>query len=140
MPITRAMLTGAWTEATPEAFPPAGGHRTLFFQVWRGTSPGDALRFRGRYAALTHIDGPDSGQVRVAVDGEAPDVRPVFGPFCTGWRLNRLTFGDGVHEVRVEIPPEAPDPAAILAKAGNAMGKDVAKYDGLRWHPGALVD
>lgn len=108
--------------------------------VWRADKPGESLRFRykGRAAGISHVVGPDSGQIAVAIDGGTPSVRSAFDPYCTYHRINWFMVGEGLpageHTVTVTIHPDAPDKAAILAKGGGKID-DPKKFEGTAFHP-----
>ena len=66
----------------------------------------------------------------------------LFDSYCSYHRLSTLGVGselpDTIHSVRIEIHPETPDKAAILAKR-NQQVEDQEKYIGTAFYPGALL-
>jgi hypothetical protein len=88
------------------------------------------------------VIGPDSGQVRVTVDGGEPAVRPRFDGFCTYHRLSTLAVAtglpDAVHTVRIEVDRDSPDKAAILARRHEPMD-DPKRFEGTAFYPAAIL-
>ncbi|MFO0905190.1 MAG: GDSL-type esterase/lipase family protein [Pirellulales bacterium] len=110
----------------------------------RATKPGTTLtfRFRGTHAAIYDLLGPDCGQVIVTLDDRPPRIVPRFDSYCTYHRLATLQIGadlpDAEHTVRIELHPDQPDKAAILATRNNHID-DPARYNGTAFYPGALL-
>jgi hypothetical protein len=80
--------------------------------------------------------------VIVTVDDQAARIVPRFDAYCTYHRLSALMIGsdleDTVHTVKIEIHPEQPDKAKILAKNGNKIDKP-ERFDGTAFYPGAVL-
>lgn len=110
----------------------------------RISKPGDAMafKFKGTRCAIYDIIGPDCGQVIVALDNQPPKIVPRFDAYCTYHRLASLMIGadlkDEVHTVRIEIHPDQPDKAAILAKNKNVIDKP-ERFNGTAFYPGAVM-
>lgn len=110
----------------------------------RAAKPGETItfKFKGTRAAIYDLVGPDCGQVIVTLDDQAPRIVPRFDAYCTYHRLATLMIGtelpDAVHTVKIEIHPEQPDKAAILAKNGNKIDKP-ERFDGTAIYPGAIL-
>jgi hypothetical protein len=110
----------------------------------KAATPGDVLtfKFKGTRCSIYDIIGPDCGQVIVTLDDQAPRIVPRFDPYCTYHRLATLTIGtelpDAVHTVKIEIHPEAPDKAKILAQRGEKIDKP-ERYQGTAFYPGAIL-
>jgi hypothetical protein len=100
------------------------------------------FKFKGTRCALYDIVGPDCGQVIVTLDDQPAKIVPRFDAYCTYHRLSTLMIGDGltdsVHTVKIEIHPDQPDKAAILAKNKNTIDKP-ERFDGTKIFPGALL-
>jgi hypothetical protein len=109
-----------------------------------GSTPGETIRFKfkGTRCALYDIVGPDCGQVIVTLDDKPERVVPRFDAYCTYHRLSTLMIGDGlpdgVHSVKIEIHPDQPDKAAILARNKNSIDKP-ERFNGTKFFPGALL-
>lgn len=109
-----------------------------------GSKPGETItfKFKGTRCALYDIVGPDCGQVIVTLDDKPARIVPRFDPYCTYHRLSTLTLGDGLpdvlHTVKIEIHPDQPDKAAILAKNGNTIDKP-ERFNGTKIFPGAIL-
>lgn len=110
----------------------------------RGVQAGETItfKFKGTRCAIYDIIGPDCGQVIVTVDDQPARVVPRFDSFCTYHRLATLGLGseleDKVHTVKLEIHPEAPDKAKILATRNNKIDKP-GRYQGINFYPGAIL-
>jgi hypothetical protein len=143
VPLSNAMLSGGFrplseaNDALAKRFPrlPNGA-------VASQAGATLAFRFKGTRAALYQMIGPDSGQVTVRVDENPPRTVALFDSYCSSYRLSTLGIGselpDATHSVRIEIHPEEPDKAAILAKRNQQMD-DREKYKGTSFYPGALL-
>jgi hypothetical protein len=110
----------------------------------RATKPGETLsfKFKGTRAAIYDLVGPDCGQAIVTLDDQPPKIVPRFDAYCTYHRLATLVIGtdlpDTVHTVKIEVHPEQPDKAAILAKNKNTIDKP-ERFDGTAIYPGAIL-
>jgi hypothetical protein len=108
------------------------------------SKPGETItfKFKGTRCALYDLVGPDCGQVIVTLDDQPAKIVPRFDAYCTYHRLSSLMIGDGlpdtVHNVKIEIHPDQPDKAAILAKNKNTIDKP-ERFDGSKIFPGALL-
>jgi len=107
-------------------------------------APGETLtfKFKGTRCSIYDIIGPDCGQVVVTLDDQAPRTVARFDGYCTYHRLATLLIGtelpDAVHTVKIEIHPEPPDKAKILAQRGEKIDKP-ERYQGTAFYPGALL-
>jgi len=105
--------------------------------------PGESItiRFKGTALRIYDLLGPDCGQVVVKVDDKEGKVVPRFDAYCTYHRLATLTVAenlpDRVHTVRLEVHPEQPDKAKILAKRNEKID-DPKRYDDTAWYAGAI--
>ena len=113
-------------------------------QLHTGSKPGETItfKFKGTRCALYDLVGPDCGQVIVTLDDQPAKIVPRFDAYCTYHRLSSLMIGDGlpdtVHTVKIEIHPDQPDKAAILAKNKNTIDKP-ERFNGTKIFPGALL-
>ena len=141
VPVTAATLSSGFQPA-PADFAGRWSHRLS--ALHKASTPGDTLtfRFKGTRAAIYDIVGPDCGQVRVTVDDQPARLIPRIDAYCTYHRLATLSLGtelpDAVHTVRIEISPEVPDKAMILARNGNRID-DPARLEGTAFYPGAIL-
>jgi hypothetical protein len=110
----------------------------------KGTKAGETIhfKFKGTRCAIYDIVGPDCGQVIVTLDDQPARTVPRFDAYCTYHRLSSLMIGsdltDTVHSVKIEIHPDQPDKAAILAKNKNVIDKP-ERFNGTAFYPGALL-
>lgn len=143
-PITAARLSSGITalDMKTDAFGKRWANRLP--NLHTGSNPGETItfKFKGTRCALYDIVGPDCGQVIVTLDDKPARIVPRFDPYCTYHRLSTLTIGDGLpdtlHTVKIEIHPDQPDKAAILAKNGNTIDKP-ERFNGTKIFPGAIL-
>ncbi|MEZ0264602.1 MAG: SGNH/GDSL hydrolase family protein [Phycisphaerae bacterium] len=113
-------------------------------ELHKATKAGETIefKFRGTYAAIYDVIGPDCGQVSVAVDGGAPAIKPRFDAYCTYHRLAQLGLvadaPEAVHTVKITLDAKQPDKVKILAQRGEKMDKP-ERFDGTAWYPGAVM-
>lgn len=143
VPISQATLSSGFTkldlakDAMAKSFP-------RLRDLHRASKPGETItfKFKGTRAALYDLVGPDCGQVIVTIDGQPSKIVPRFDSYCTYPRLATLVIGselpDAVHTVKIEIHPEQPDKAKILAQRNNKIDKP-ERYDGTAIYPGAIL-
>lgn len=144
LPITAATLSKdfALLDAKTDAFGKRWANRMT--SLHKGSQAGATLsfKFKGTRAAIYDIIGPDCGQVIVTVDDQPPRTVPRFDSYCTYHRLATLGLGselpDQVHTVKIEIHPQQPDKAKILATRNNKMDKP-ERFDGTAFYPGAIL-
>jgi hypothetical protein len=124
VPITEAMLTGEWERRDPGQF---GKH---FETLWFTDAPGSKLtfRFRGTAASLFDVMGPDTGRVRVTIDGEDRGVREQVDRWSYYRRISALNIAGGledkIHTVSIELLADPPDRSAPIDEA-----KKLGRYD-----------
>lgn len=112
--------------------------------LWTAGQAGDTLtfRFKGTAAGIYDLVGPDCGQLAVRLDGQPARIVPRFDSFCTYHRLSKFMIGEGLpdtlHTVAIEIHPDEPDKARILAQRGEKMD-DPKRFAGRAWHAGAVL-
>jgi len=141
LPITAATLSSGFQPA-PADFAKRWSNRMS--ALHKAAKPGDVLtfQFKGTRASIYDIVGPDCGQVSVTVDDQPVKLVPRIDAYCTYHRLATLALGselpDTVHTVKIEISPEVPDKAKILAKNGNKID-DPKRFEGTSFYPGAIL-
>lgn len=144
VPLTQATLSDGWQKLDPPDNDLAKRFENRMPKMWVARRPGETikLRFRGTTLRLYDLLGPDSGQVIVRVDDQPGVIRPRFDAYCTYHRLATLTVAeglpDGLHTVELEIHPDQPDKAAILAQRNQTID-DPARYDGTTWYVGSIL-
>lgn len=144
VPISKAKLSSGFTKLDPAKDPMAKRFVARLGEMYKANQPGQTVefKFRGRYASVYDLVGPDCGQVIVTLDGGKPAVRPRFDAYCTYHRLATLGIGsdlpDAVHTVKIEIHPEQPDKARILAQRKEKMDNP-KRFDDRAWYPGAIL-
>ena len=117
IPISKSMLSGEWERRDPGPF------AKHFEALWFTNTPGAKLtfRFRGTATSLFDVMGPDSGRVRVMIDGDDKGVREQVDPWSYYERISSLTVGAGLedkeHTVTVELLPEPPDRSVPIDEA-----------------------
>ncbi len=144
LPISEAVLSKDFTllDAKTDAFGKRWANRMT--SLHKGSQPGATLtfKFKGTRCSIYDIIGPDCGQVIVTVDNQPPRTVPRFDSYCTYHRLATLGLGtelpDTIHTVRIEVHPEQPDKAKILATRNNTMDKP-ERYHGTAFYPGAIL-
>jgi hypothetical protein len=143
VPLSRARPGNGWRRLEPDKGAPRWFWDFLP-EVWRAERPGAALelRFRGTAIGLYDIIGPDTGAVKVTVDGRPSTKILRFDSFCTYHRLAKFMAAeglpDGEHVVRIEVSGEPLDKAKILSQRGEKIG-DPKQYTGAGLCAGAVL-
>ncbi len=143
LPISDAKLSAGFAKLDPAKDEMAKRYVRLK-DLHRAGTPGETItfKFKGTRAAIYDLVGPDCGQVIVTLDDQPAKIVPRFDAYCTNHRLSTLMLGtelpDAVHTVKIEIHPEQPDKAAILAKNKNTIDKP-ERFDGTAIYPGAIL-
>lgn len=136
--ITPEMLGGDWTAEPP------GDHAQHFPRIWVTRSPGATLtfRFRGTDASIMDLLGPDTGRVRVTIDGQDRGVREQYDRWCWFYRIGALSLASGLddreHTVIVELLSDPPDRSAAIAEAKQAGRYDAAAFEGVSLRFGCI--
>jgi lysophospholipase L1-like esterase len=144
LPINAAKLSPGFTHPDPDTDNFGKRWAIRMPNLHTATKPGETLtfRFKGTYAAIYDVIGPDCGQVTVTLDDNPPRIVPRFDGHCTYDRLSSFLLAkdlaNEVHTVKVEIHPEQPDKAKILAQRNAKMDKP-ERFEGTAFHPGALL-
>ncbi|MBI3854720.1 MAG: SGNH/GDSL hydrolase family protein [Planctomycetes bacterium] len=144
LPISDATLSKGFSLLDPQKDDFGKRWANRLSALHKAGSPGQFLsfKFKGTRCAIYDIIGPDCGQVIVTLDDQAPRTVPRFDSFCTYPRLATLLVGtelpDAVHTVKIEIHPDPPDKARILAQRNEKMDKP-ERYQGTAFYPGAIL-
>jgi len=105
--------------------------------IWYTDTPGATLtfRFKGASAAIYDLMGPDTGRVKITVDGKDMGVRQQVDPWSYYQRQAAIPIASGledtVHEVVVELLPDPPDRNVPIAEAKKANRYDPALFEGV---------
>ena len=135
-PITRDMLTGDWQEL-PAGDPLRKRFARQFDAIWFTRSPGARLTFTftGTDASLFDLMGPDTGQVKVTVDGRDAGVHKQVDPWSYYQRLAAIPLASnlprGQHTVTVELLPDPPNRAVAVAAAKKNNRYDPKLFEGV---------
>ncbi len=144
LPITAATLSNSFTLLDPKTDEFGKRWANRMTTLHKGTQPGETItfRFKGTRCSIYDIIGPDGGQVSITLDDQPARIVPRFDAYCTYHRLSALMIGtdleDKEHTVKIEIHPEQPDKATILAKNGNKIDKP-ERFNGTTFYPGAIL-
>jgi hypothetical protein len=144
VPLRRARLSAGWQKLEAQTNSLAKGFAHRMPELWRANQPGETIqfKFRGTAAGIYDLLGPDCGQVMVELDGQQPRMRPRFDAYCTYHRLATLMIGSNlsntVHTVKLEIHPDQPDKARILAQRNEKMDNP-KRFDDRAWYAGAVM-
>ncbi|MCB1279361.1 SGNH/GDSL hydrolase family protein [Prosthecobacter sp.] len=144
LPISKAALSPGFTLLDPKTDEFGKRWANRMTTLHKGSKPGETItfKFKGTRFSIYDIIGPDCGQVIVTLDDKPARIVPRFDAYCTYHRLSALMIGsdleDTVHTVKIEIHPDQPDKAKILAKNGNKIDK-AKRFDGTAFYPGAIL-
>jgi hypothetical protein len=142
--ITQASLSDGFVKPDAATDRLAKSFANRLPDLHRADQPGQKLtfKFKGTRCAIYDIIGPDCGQVTVTLDDRQPIVVPRFDAYCTYHRLATMVIGtelpDVVHTVTIEVHPDQPDKAAILARRNEKIDKP-ERFDGRAFLPGAIL-
>jgi len=144
LPLDIARLSRGWKKLDPAEHNLARRFQTRMPGMFFTNQPGESIRIRFRGTGLRIYDllGPDCGQVKVTLDDRAPVAKPRFDAYCTYHRLATLIVAenlpDTVHTVELELLPDQPDKAAILARRKQTIDNP-ERYDDTAWYAGAVM-
>lgn len=130
-----ADFSAGWSYMTPDDLALVREYNWLFPGLWRAVDPGEAItvQFTGTHIGLFDIGGPDSGRLKVTVDGGEPFLVDRFTLYNDHNR-NQYVFlpelPNGKHTVRFEIDAEMTDKAAVFEVSGNERS-----MEHVRQHP-----
>ncbi|CAM4443663.1 hypothetical protein FHS16_003900 [Paenibacillus endophyticus] len=136
LPLDRlAFFSEGWSYMTTDDFDLVREYNWLFPGLWRAVDPGEAItvQFEGTHIGLFDIGGPDSGRLKVSVDGGEAFLIDRFTPYNDHNR-NQYVFlpelPNGKHMVRFEIDHEKTDKASVFEANGNERS-----MEHVRQHP-----
>ena len=141
LPLSRLKRDAAVTPLAPDAWPRVAWGREHLPELWCLDREGAGLEFTftGTACGVYDIIGPDSGQVRVLVDGQPLPLAPRFDRSCSYFRPNYAILVDHLprrqHHVRIELGPPIPDKRAIVAEART----EPQRFAGNCWRPAAVL-
>ncbi len=146
--VTPSMLSGQWSEL-PADDPLRKQMASHFDTIWITKTPGAKLtfRFRGTSASLFDLMGPDTGRIRITMDGKEVGLTQQVDPWSYYQRLaaiNAPGVAEGEHEVSFELLPDAPDrtvpieAAKRLAESQKEGKYDAALFEGVALRVGCL--
>lgn len=144
LPITDATLSKGFAFLDPKTDPFGKRWAERLSALHKAGTAGETLsfKFKGTRCAIYDIIGPDCGQVLVTLDDKPAHTVARFDSFCQYHRLATLVIGtelpDAVHTVKIEIHPEPPDKAKILAQRNEKMDKP-ERFQGTAFYPGAIL-
>jgi hypothetical protein len=144
IPLNASLVSSGFRRLDPQTDEFGKRWSSRMTSLHRGSESGQTLtfRFRGTRCAIYDIIGPDCGQVSVTLDDQPPRVVPRFDAYCTYHRLATLPVGselsDTVHTVRIEIHPQQPDKAQILAQRQEKMDRP-ERFNDTAFYPGAIL-
>lgn len=122
-------FSAGWSYMTPDDFALVREYNWLFPGLWRAVDPGEAItvQFEGTHIGLFDIGGPDSGRLKVSVDGGEPFIIDRF-TLHNDHNRNQYVFlpelPNGKHTVRFEIDTEKTDKAAVFEACGNERSRE----------------
>ncbi|MEK4350949.1 GDSL-type esterase/lipase family protein [Paenibacillus sp. FSL R5-0475] len=122
-------FSAGWSYMTPDDSALVREYNWLFPGLWRAVDPGEAItvQFEGTHIGLFDIGGPDSGRLKVSVDGGEPFIIDRFTLYNDHNR-NQYVFlpelPNGKHTVRFEIDTEKTDKAAVFEACGNERSRE----------------
>ncbi|RTE11629.1 GDSL-type esterase/lipase family protein [Paenibacillus whitsoniae] len=124
-----AVLSAGWSYMTADDFTLAREYHWLFPGLWRAVDPGEAftVQFEGTHIGLFDIGGPDSGRLKVTVDGGEPFLVDRFTTYNDHNRNQYVYLPElpnGKHTVRFEIDHEKTDKAAVFEACGNERSRE----------------
>lgn len=135
-----ATFSSGWKKiSSGDASPVSNFCKDRWPYILRSARPGDSLtiQFKGRTAGLFDVIGPDSGKLRVFVDGKetGPVVR--FDPYCDSYRMHYFLLPElpnTLHTIRFEVSNEAPDKEMILLSYSNKE-KALKRVEDMKMNP-----
>jgi len=144
VPITEAALSKGFAFLDPATDKFGARWSARLPALHKATQSGETItfKFKGTRCSIYDLVGPDCGQVTLTLDDKPARIIPRFDQYCTYHRLASMVIGsdlaDEVHTVKIEIHPEQPDKATILAKNKEKMDKP-ERFNGTAIYPGAIL-
>ncbi len=144
VPISEATLSSGFAALDMKTDPVAKNFAHFLPQIYRANKAGETLtfKFKGTRAAIYDLVGPNCGQVIMTIDEQKPRNIARFDPYCTYHRLSQMVIDtdlpNAIHTVKIEIHPEQPDKAKILAVNKNKID-DPKRFNDTAYYPGAIM-
>ncbi len=144
LPISEATLSSDFKLLDAKTDPFGKRWANRMTALHKANKPGATVtfKFKGTSVSIYDIIGPDCGQVIVTLDDKAPRTVARFDSYCTYARLSTLWIGsdlpEAVHTVKIEIHPEQPDKAKILAQRNEKIDKP-ERFNDTAFYPGAIL-
>jgi hypothetical protein len=144
LPIQEATLSAGFRALDPMTDEFGKRWAKRMTSLHQGSQAGETIsfQFKGSRCAIYDIIGPDCGQITLTLDDQPARIIPRFDAYCVYHRLSALLIGsdlpDTVHRVKLQIHPDQPNKAAILAKNKNTIDKP-ERFNGTAFYPGALL-
>jgi len=135
-PITQDMLEGSWERISPAKVEGRNFSRH-FDELWFTDEPGAKLTFsfKGTYASIFNLVGPNTGRIKVTVDGKDAGVKQQMDRWCWYHRLSAITLASGledeVHTITVELLPDPPDRTVAIDEAKKLGKYNAADFEGV---------
>ncbi|MEI6499925.1 MAG: hypothetical protein WCP21_02740, partial [Armatimonadota bacterium] len=134
--ITDAMLSGSWQRMTATDI--AGRNFANHFDELLYTeTPGAKLtfRFKGTEASVFDLMGPNTGTIKVTVDGKDAGTRSQVDPWSYYFRLGAVPLAQGLsdaeHTVTLELLPTAPDRTVSITEGKKANAYKPELFEGV---------
>jgi hypothetical protein len=142
--LDQKFLGGLWEKLSATESSLARKFSSRLPALWQANAPGAALTFsfRGKWACIYDLLGPDGGELEVVVDSTPAVTARRFDAYCTYHRLGMLTVFSATnlapHKVTVRLTDKSFDKAAILKRNNNAIDNP-ERFAPLRWQAGAIL-
>lgn len=132
---SHAHFSAGWSYMMPDDSDLVREYNWLFPGIWRAVDPGEALtvQFTGTHIGLFDIGGPNSGRLKVTVDGGKPflvDRFTLYNDHNRNQYVYLPELPNGKHTVRFEIDSDKTDKAAVFEASGNERS-----LEHVRQHP-----
>jgi len=142
--LDKGILSQGWRKLDPDENNLAQRFASRMPDLYFTNQPGESItiKFKGTGLWIYDLLGPDCGQVLVKLDSDKGRIVPRFDAYCTYHRLATLTVAEnlpeGVHTASLQVCPDQPDKAKILAKRNQEID-DPKRYDDTAWYVGAIL-
>lgn len=143
IPASDVISNQDWQNLDMQSHPVASLFRELMPSIFRAIKPGSAftVKFKGTAIGLADIVGPDTGQIIVTIDDQAPNTTRRFDEYCTWHRASNFiikNLQDTEHIVKFEVGKDRFDKASIL-KLRNETMKDPKEFADYAIYVGGLL-
>ena len=132
-----------WEQLDMRSNPIVSQFEKIMPSIFRATAPGTSftVKFKGTAVGLAIVVGPDSGQILVTIDNEAPKTMRQFDKYCTWHRASNFVvknLRDTEHTVKIEVDGVRFDKAEIL-KLQDETIKDPKQFADYAVYVGGLL-